>query len=175
MLQIAGVAQSEAEARRSLERVLANGEAFERFARMVKAHGGDVRTVENPDLLPRSPARVAVTAETSGYVQDANPLELALVALALGAGRTQAEDKVDPAAGIELVSKPGARVARGEPLAYLHARSRSVAERQLERCRGAFLIGARTPKTRPLLIDRVTADASARRVQRGTQRRPRSR
>lgn len=41
--------------------------------------------------------------------------------VALGAGRSRAEDAVDPGAGIELAVKPGDHVRAGDPLCTLYA------------------------------------------------------
>ncbi|HVV87540.1 MAG TPA: hypothetical protein VHE35_31080, partial [Kofleriaceae bacterium] len=41
-------------------------------------------------------------------------------ALVLGAGRRTKDDAIDPAAGFELLVRPGDRVDAGQPLALLH-------------------------------------------------------
>jgi thymidine phosphorylase len=42
--------------------------------------------------------------------------------MALGAGRSRAEDSIDPAVGATMQAKPGAAVAAGDPLVVLHYR-----------------------------------------------------
>jgi len=119
MLRLGGRATTTARARTLLERALADGSAFERFRRMVKAHGGDLRAVDDPKRLPKANVRVAVRARASGMLASADPLELGLVAVGLGAGRARTNDRVDPGAGIELCQAVGEPVERGEPIAFL--------------------------------------------------------
>src|SRR6185369_1620008 len=71
-----------------LERALADGSALERFIRMVKAHGGDIRAVEHPERLANAKAKFEVVARRSGYVTACDAYQLGLCGIALGAGRT---------------------------------------------------------------------------------------
>src|SRR5690606_4708748 len=47
---------------------LENGQAFDKFRQMVQAQGGDVRMVDNPDLLPQAQWTETLVAETGGTV-----------------------------------------------------------------------------------------------------------
>ncbi len=69
---------------------------------MVKAHGGDVRVVEQPERLANAKAKFEVVARRSGYVSECDAYALGMSGIALGAGRTRADQAVDPSAGIEL-------------------------------------------------------------------------
>ncbi len=144
-------------ARARLERALADGSAYERFIRMVAAHGGDVRFVEHPERLVRAKARVTVHAARSGYVAACDAHALGMAGVALGAGRTRAEQAVDAHAGIELFAQRGERVTRGAPLAVIHARSRALAQSEAARVAGAFRISAAKPRTRRVVIERVSS------------------
>ena len=155
MLRLAGRARSPAEARRLLERALDDGSALERFRRMVRAHGGDGRAVDDPKRLPRAKVRVPLLAARSGILRDIDALELGLVSVALGAGRTRADQKVDPGAGIELCHGVGERVERGEPLAFLMAARRPLIDAVKERALRAFELGSRPPTRRPLVLERI--------------------
>ena len=154
MLIVARVEHSRVAARRRLEHALSEGQAFERFLRMVRAHGGDTRPLENPDRWPRARASLLVKARSAGFVSAIDALELGLISVALGAGRARAEDRVDPSAGIEILAPLGTRVARGEPLARLHAHSPALARAEAARTLAAFQIGARRPRERRLVIER---------------------
>jgi pyrimidine-nucleoside phosphorylase len=155
MLLMGRRAKTRPEARRLLERALGDGSAFERFLRMVRAHGGDTRSVENPSRLPHARVKLPVLAAKSGVLSATDPLELAWVSLALGAGRTRADQKIDPGAGIVLERVAGERVEKGEPLAFLHGASRALVRAELPRATRAFRIGSRAPE-RKLLLERVT-------------------
>jgi pyrimidine-nucleoside phosphorylase len=102
MLRVAGVERSAVAARAAMDRARQSGAGMERFLRMVKAQGGDVRQVEQPERLPRAPHRVEVRAPRAGVVTSWDARALGLLAIELGAGRRRAEDPVDHAVGIEL-------------------------------------------------------------------------
>ncbi|MEB2310634.1 MAG: thymidine phosphorylase [Sorangiineae bacterium] len=155
MLLAAGAAKRTADARRQLESRLQDGSALDRLARMVEAHGGDARVVHDPARLPTAPVKLPLEAPASGFVTDIDPLELGLVSVAMGAGRTRADQAVDHAVGIELCAKRGERVERGAPLAFLHVRSRRGMEPLVKRAAAAFRLGPRRPRANPLVIERV--------------------
>jgi pyrimidine-nucleoside phosphorylase len=147
MLMVSGRFANARVARKELERALANGEAFERFRRMVHAHGGDVRAVDDPKRLPRAKIKLPVLARGSGIIHSIDARELGLSAIALGAGRTRADQPVDAEAGLVLEVGLGAPVERGQPLAVLHARRREHAEEVSERVRAAFRIAKKSRKS----------------------------
>ena len=132
------------------ERVLASGAAYERFARMVHAHGGRL------DQLGATGREEVVLADRAGVVTCCDALAVGRAAFVLGAGRLRAEDPVDPRVGVLVHKKVGERVERGEPLATLQ-----VGDRGLDRARaevvGAFQIGD-SAAPRPLLIARIEAN-----------------
>jgi pyrimidine-nucleoside phosphorylase len=143
-------------ARARLERALADGSAFDRFLRMVKAHGGDVRAVERPERLANAKAKFEIVARRSGYVSECDAYALGMSAIALGAGRTRADQAVDPSAGIELCAQRGERVTRGQPLALIHARSLPLAKSEALRVEQAFRIGSTKPRSRRVVLGRVS-------------------
>jgi thymidine phosphorylase len=68
----------------------------------------------------------------------------------------RAEQSVDPGAGIELCRGLGEHVERGEPLAFLCARSRRLVDVVAERAHAAFSLGTRPPLAPRLVLERVT-------------------
>jgi len=157
MLVLGKVERSLLAARRRLERALTDGSAFERFLRMVKAHGGDTRFVEQPERLVRARAKCQVLARHSGFLAECDAYALGLSAVALGAGRTRAEQAVDAHAGIELFVQRGERVTRGQPLAVIHARSSALAESEVARVAAAFRVSKGKPKPRSVVIERISS------------------
>jgi pyrimidine-nucleoside phosphorylase len=155
MLLLGGAAKTPALARGRLEAAIASRTGLEVMAKMVKAHGGDVRMVRDPNRLPRAPHRIAVPAPKGGILRAIDPFELGSIAIALGAGRTRADQSVDPAAGIELAVERGTRVERGAPLAWLHARDRSKLSELTRRTQAAFDIGQRTKPRPALVLERI--------------------
>ena len=140
---------------------LTNGSALRKFAELIAAQGGDARVVDDPRRLPTAPIQRQVAASTAGFVATADALEIALAGKALGAGRDRKDAKIDLAVGIVLEKKIGDRVAAGETLAIIHARSAGDAENVTRRVAAAFTV-ADQAQPRPLLLRRVTASGIER-------------
>jgi pyrimidine-nucleoside phosphorylase len=155
MLLLGGVAKTPRDADAKLVNALRDGLAARAMERLIAAQGGDPRVVSDPSLLPTAPVTTEVLAARRGFVTGIDALEIGLCAVAMGAGRRRAEEKIDPAVGIEILAKPGAAVDRGEPLARLHLRTEhpEIASRVAE----TFSIGPRRPPKKPLVIERIAA------------------
>lgn len=112
------------EAEATLRRVLEDGSALERFRRFVAAQGGDPAVADRPDdVLPYAQNWLALSAPRAGYIGAINARDLGDAARALRAGRLRKDDRIDPAAGIVLHAKVGARLNAGEPWATMFAES----------------------------------------------------
>ena len=155
MLLSAGVVSTPREARAKLERALDSGEAFDRFRRMVHAQRGDVGLVDEPRRLPRTREKIPVLATRAGIVSRCDAWTLGQLAVRLGAGRSRADEAVDPAVGIELVAKPGATVVRGDPLCLLHVRAKRDAAVLVARARQAFRISPELSPTIPTVLKTI--------------------
>ena len=155
MLILGGVAEGNAEARQKLEAAIATGRGARVFEQMIEAQGGDPRVVENPSRLPEAPAHVAIHAEHDGFVVSIDPLELGLTAVSMGAGRTRADQPVDPAVGIEILAPRGTQVERGQSLARLHVRTHAAGEAIADRVRRAFRIAHEPAAPIPLVLARI--------------------
>jgi thymidine phosphorylase len=127
---------------------------------MIEAQGGDPRVVADRALLARADEEIVVLAPRDGTVARVDALGVGLAAVAMGAGRSRADQAVDPGVGIFVEKRPGDGVRRGEPLARLCVRSRAASAPLAERVLAAFAIEDAPPKSRPLVLDRVVeADA----------------
>ncbi|MDI1451201.1 thymidine phosphorylase [Polyangium sp. 6x1] len=155
MLVLGDVASSIEEAREKLRDAITSGRGARVFERMIEAQGGDPGVVEDPLRLPRAPETVLVPSEADGFVAAIDPLEIGLAAVAMGAGRTRADQKVDHAVGIEILAPRGAGVRRGEPLARLHVRGAAAAEAVADRVQNAFRVSSAPEASPPLLLDRI--------------------
>ncbi|MEN6368334.1 MAG: thymidine phosphorylase [Thermotogota bacterium] len=103
-----------------LRDLLANGTALARFRDLIEHQGGDIRVLENPELLPQATHSVSVSARSAGTVCRLDALSIGRAANALGAGRTKKDDAIDPAVGVEILKKIGEIVKKAEALATLH-------------------------------------------------------
>jgi pyrimidine-nucleoside phosphorylase len=140
---------------RLLEAALADGSALGVFRRMVKAQGGDVRAVDDPSRLPQSKVKRVILAPKSGYVAAIDAHALGVLAIELGAGRTRADQEIDPAAGFELHAVVGDRVSRGAPLVTIHAATKKLAQDIGRRSAVCFQLASRPKRPHLLILDRM--------------------
>ncbi|MGH7280246.1 MAG: thymidine phosphorylase, partial [Polyangiaceae bacterium] len=155
MLVLGGKAADLKDARSKMKSAIDRGDAVRTMEKMVEAQGGDPSVVTNPAKLAIAKETVVVRAERDGFVRAIDALEIGLSGVALGAGRTRADQKVDPAVGISILAKPGDEVASGQELAKIHVHKKTDAGAIAPRIAAAFTIGNDPPTMRALLIDRI--------------------
>ncbi len=122
---------------------------------MIAAQGGDPACAHDPSRLKVGPAHVDVTAGRAGFVGDIDPLELGLVGVAMGAGRTRADQAVDHAVGIEILTPLGTKVDAQQPVARIWVRTADHAQAHIDRVRSAFRVVDTAPATSPLMLERI--------------------
>ncbi|WP_322027714.1 thymidine phosphorylase [Burkholderia sp. BCC1977] len=155
LLVTSGLARDVAQARTMLQQALDSGAAAERFARMVATLGGPADLIDAPGRhLARSDVIVPVPAPASGVVQRVDCRALGLAVVALGGGRTRAEDAIDTRVGLSALAEIGQRVEAGEPLGYVHARDDAAAARAVDEVRQSYVLGE-TGEAPPTLYEQI--------------------
>lgn len=153
MLDLAGIEGG----RDLLDETIVNGKALQKLIDLVKAHGGDASTVEDPSLLPTAEFSEKVVAPRSGYVTLCDAREIGLAATRLGAGRERMGESIDPSVGITLEAKLGAQVEEGDTLAIVHHNSQERWESNRDSLGAAWEISDEQPPQVDLIIDRIDA------------------
>ena len=119
---------------------LESGHAAERFARMVAAQGGPVDLLEHPDRhLATAPVIRPVPGHGRVAAIDTEALGHAVVAL--GGGRLQARDRIDPRVGLAELLRIGEEAGPDRPLGFVHAASEAAAEAAVATVQAAYLMG----------------------------------
>jgi pyrimidine-nucleoside phosphorylase len=157
MLVLGGKATDVKAARALMDSAIKSGAALRTLEKMIAAQYGDPRVVMDRSLFPQAPVSYPVAPLKSGYVMEIDSHEIGLCAVQMGAGRTRAEQAVDPAVGIDIVKKPGARVGEGDYVAILRTRTKAQADAVYDRVQNAFKMGDQQVEPKPLVIDRITA------------------
>jgi pyrimidine-nucleoside phosphorylase len=123
------------------ERAIDDGTALERFRRMVQAQGGDPRVADDPEaVLPRAPVIEPIESDRIGTLAAVDAEAIGRASAALGAGRFRKGDPIDPAVGIVCTPKIGDRLAAGERIGAVHARTPEAAREAAAAVLGAFTL-----------------------------------
>ena len=105
--------------------------------------------------LPQVKQRHLVQAPRSGYVVRMDAELIGRASVTLGAGRDRVEDAVDPAVGIMVNAKPGAKVSAGETVLDVIYRDKARLDASLDLIKRAIVIGDDPPTRRPLIVGEV--------------------
>jgi thymidine phosphorylase len=119
---------------------------------MVASLGGPADLLDRPGTyLARAPVILDVPAPMAGIVMAIDTRAVGFAVVLLGGGRTAPEQTVDPAVGFDRLKPRGAPVAKGEPLARVHAANASAAAAAAATLVDAYEIGNQRPKVPPLV------------------------
>jgi pyrimidine-nucleoside phosphorylase len=157
MLLVSGRAADAAAARAMLEEVIRSGAALERFARIIEAQGGNPAVVDDPAALPQAPVARVWESPADGIVVAVEPRLIGRAISALGGGRMEVTDSIDPAVGFVITARPGDPVSRGQPLATILARDEAGAGRAALALAEAISIGDGAAPL-PLVSHRIDAE-----------------
>ena len=108
--------------------MISDGSAFEMFKKLVIAQGGDVKQVEDTNLLPKAKFVETVTVTRGGYVAEVHARKIGELTVNMGAGREKKSDPVDHAVGVVVHTKVGDKVINGDPLFTLHLNDEKLIE-----------------------------------------------
>jgi pyrimidine-nucleoside phosphorylase len=155
MLHLGGVSDTVADGKKQSEKLIASGQALDKFRQMVELQGGDPRTIDDPKKLPQAKHTMTVSSPSSGYVATLQCEQIGTACVILGGGRERKEDSVDPAVGIVLHKKVGDAVSPGEPLATIYYNAEPRAARAKQLLEESYQIADAPPREKRPLIHRV--------------------
>ena len=155
LLVLAGVADDLDAARNAAVRSLEDGSAFERFKQNVEMQGGDPRVCDDPNtLIGKDLEEIAITADVAGYVHSIDTFAVGNAIVAIGGGRTKAEDPVDHGVGYQSIAAVGDQIKLGDALGLLYCRGRERASAVVGSLQNAYSIEAE-PASLPDLIKTI--------------------
>ena len=105
------------------EKLVASGEALEKFRQGITLQGGEARVIDNYALMPQAKNRKEVKSRSNGYLAATNCMQFGMALAMLGGGREKKEDTIDPGVGLEFHKRIGDRIAAGETLVTIHYNS----------------------------------------------------
>lgn len=150
MLSFGSTAQ---DARAQVSGALASGAGLQKLADMITRQGGDASVLTDVSKLPTAKENVVLRAQSAGFISSLQAHDLGLAANALGAGRANKDDVIDPAVGIVLHKRVGDRIEIDEPIMTLHVNNRANLEHSMELARRAVRIADQPPTQIPLIYE----------------------
>ncbi len=161
MLVSGGLASSPEDGTAKVGQAFSSGAAAEKFARMVSELGGPSDLMERPEAYLEAATIVRpIYSKGEGSVIAIDTRAVGVAVVALGGGRVRAVDPVDPAVGFTELAAIGDVIDENRPLAFVHARDETAADRAETELRSAYALGsARDVPENPSVIERVTASA----------------
>jgi len=143
------------EARRTAEKHLLDGSAYQKFKQVVAAQGGNPQALDRFELLPNATGMREVSSPRGGYVTSIDAQDIGTASNMIGAGRDKKDDTIDPAVGIILEVKMGERVEAGSVLCRLYYTKEDRVEDAADIVEDAFRISAQKPDERELILEVV--------------------
>jgi pyrimidine-nucleoside phosphorylase len=156
MLTLGGHAKDERLGKQMAEVALASGDAFARFHDFIQAQGGDVRYVDNPELMDKARIIQEVKSPYNGYLAEVNAREAGETAVLLGCGRERKGDLIDYTVGVIVHHKVGDKVAKGDLLFTVHANDDDKAEQAKNKMLAAHRWSDQPVKPLPLYYGTIS-------------------
>lgn len=146
MIYLGKKTSSVAEGRALATKLLQTGQAYEVFSALCKRQGA--RSLDN---LPRAKKFFDLHSEAEGYIVGLDTEMIGVASIILGAGRTSAKDKIDPASGIECLVKIGSRVSKGDLQFRIHGNDSQRINEAMNKIRTAIRYSSTPPAPTPLV------------------------
>ncbi|MDD7523671.1 MAG: thymidine phosphorylase [Clostridiales bacterium] len=153
LLMLSNIASTQEDAEIMLKKAVEDGSGFTRLRSMLEEMGGDVRYVDDPNLLVRTKRIVPIYKDCTGYIKKLDAKSVGLAALLLGAGREKAGDTVDPAVGILMKKRCGDRIEKDEPIAYMYVNDETNLDEAVSKLVNAVCVADEKPEDEALVYD----------------------
>ena len=153
LLMLSNIASTQEDAEIMLKKAVEDGSGFTRLRSMLEEMGGDVRYVDDPNLLVRTKRIVPIYKDCTGYIKKLDAKSIGLAALLLGAGREKAGDTVDPAVGILMKKRCGDRIEKDEPIAYMYVNDETNLDEAVSKLVNAVCVADEKPEDEAVVYD----------------------
>jgi pyrimidine-nucleoside phosphorylase len=150
MFFLGGRVISVEDGRKLAEEMIANGQALAKFRHVCRLQGA-----LDSSRFPAAQFTARFPAAADGFIARIHCEQVGLASLVLGGGRSQQEDVIDHAAGLELHKKLGDAVQAGEPIATVHYNDRARLPEALRLLQEAYSIGPNHPGEPRILIKKI--------------------
>jgi pyrimidine-nucleoside phosphorylase len=158
MLHLAGRAATPDAGAKLADKILASGEAYKAWLKIIAAQGGDTAIFKDPAAFHKPTATRTLTASQDGYLASMNCKQVGWAVQRLGAGRAKPGDPVSAHAGIEMHAKLGDKLEKSQSLVTLFSEDESLLNEPEHMLRETLKITSTPPQLQPLIREIVTAN-----------------
>ena len=140
------------------QKLIASGEALEKFRQCIALQGGEPRVIDDYARLPQAKHRVEIKSSAGGCLVAANCMEFGTALAMLGGGREKKEDQIDHGVGLEFHKRIGDRVTSGETLVTVYYNSDAKLAEAQQRIAQSFSFTDQQPPAKKLIRQLIGAD-----------------
>ena len=137
MLVLSKKADSIEHAKTLLKKALEDGSGYRKYCEFIKAQGGNVSAIDNPEKLPHAKKTVEIKSKKTGKIVRMDTAAIGRSAMRLGAGREKKNDEIDPAVGLVMMCELNDVIKEGDTLCVMHVND----EKNLEESKELFISG----------------------------------
>lgn len=142
MLVMGGAASGSDRGRELYDQLITSGAALEKMRDIIRAQGGEPRSVDNYEQLPNAAHDLHVLTPEAGYVQAIDTEAIGHASMLLGAGRSRLDTAIDLGVGLTVQARIGDKLEPGSPVATVHFNNAARAEEAAGEVRNAYTIGS---------------------------------
>ncbi len=159
MLILSKLAEDEKQARAMLKARIEDGSGLKKLQQMFALMGGDASYVslDRIDELVNVKEKIDVTAPESGYITRMNAEGIGTSAQMLGAGRATKADIIDPAVGLVMKVRCGAKVQAGDTICTLYVNDAKNVEEVKKHLLESITISSEEAEIEPMVYGLVKA------------------
>ncbi|MBR5231343.1 MAG: thymidine phosphorylase [Clostridia bacterium] len=158
-LLVAGkIAKTPEEGEKMLRQALKDGSGLEKLRELIRWQHGDESVCDHPEVLADAPIVTPLCLPEEGYIAHMNTTALGYASQALGAGRRQKTDVIDPRVGYIMHKRVGDYVTPETPLCTLYAKDEKTLEEARNMILGAITVSKEPCEKERLLYAAVTPE-----------------
>ncbi|MBT3231218.1 MAG: thymidine phosphorylase [Calditrichaeota bacterium] len=159
MLLLSKTCKSREDAKKLIDQTISDGSALEKFRQFVKAQGGNPDICDDVSLLPQAKEMIPIISDKTGYINSINSRAIGYALIHLGAGRKEANDKIDFGVGARLLRKIGDRLEKGETIGFVYSQDRIQGVKMASELVKHYSITERKIETEETIIDSWCTDS----------------
>ena len=125
--------------RKKLNMLISSGLAYEKFEKMVQAHGGSLKKFNEREY--HSPKfRYVIKSDFEGYIESFETRKIGELLSMIGGGRLNNPDGIDNYSGLKVYKKISDNILKGEPVLEFYCSSQKKINNLVEYCGNLFSV-----------------------------------